>query len=639
MRNLLFILLLFLTVSSVSADKVYIHINGTLDDEINITKTYPGIGVQVKNITDNTLQINIPNFIELFAPIGATTRTYPSFLRRLVIDDILDSINITDKSGVTHPPTSDDIKIQYGNSINKIYVYNLLQYTYQGQHYKSTIRGSGYIVGWRNSRGSVLLDGNSISDKLYPDWYTPVVLTNGNHTLSTSSGYSGGLGYTVIDLSVIGYGSLTVSGRFSQPNVERIFSISPITYPVSIYTEPGAHVYIDGINVGTTDNGGYLKAQVPCGEHTLKITKDGFWDYTKTINIQNDTTLHISLAPKTALFRVEKNITSNLYPNSIGDVKLHLEPIRTAYGTQMTISGVDVVKVYYKNSLLAPSNGAYVLGTVDGPVDVEIQFKTPSSWGEHSFAVTISSSDIEGNSYTNQEQITYDVKELPFLLQTPNTWKIGDNIVTITDQSGEDSSVLLSLKTLDGKEIWSQSQGFNAYDSYDFTVPINQSGDYVLEILAKGGQVKTYVPVHVIDPIQLLTPEVNATKGGVATIKLKIQNPSSSVKYFDATVMGEIFDVNDTPKQTFSISPGETKTVELKFQVPENLTYDNYNLNVEVFEKGEADPCFEGDVVLNIITSFLPFGAGGDSEIPRAIAVVGILLIVGIGVYFLRRGD
>jgi uncharacterized membrane protein len=228
---------------------------------------------------------------------------------------------------------------------------------------------------------------------------------------------------------------------------------------------------------------------------------------------------------------------------------------------------------------------------------------------------------------------------LPFLLQTPNTWKIGDNIVTITDQSGEDSSVLLSLKTLDGKEIWSQSQGFNAYDSYDFTVPINQSGDYVLEILAKGGQVKTYVPVHVIDPIMLLTKEVNASKGSVATIKIEIQNPSNSVKYYDAQVIGEIF-VNNTPKTTFSVAPNEDKIVELKFKVPENLTFNNYNLKVEVFGKEDAEPCFEGDVVLNIIASFLPFGAGGDSEIPLwAIAVVGILLIVGIGVYFLRRGD
>ncbi len=408
---------------------------------------------------------------------------------------------------------------------------------------------------------------------------------------------------------------------------------------IEIYSEPGAEVYVDGTGVGTTDNGGFFKTYVSAGEHSLKISKDGFWDYTKTITIQNDTTLHISLAPKTSIFRVEKNMTSDLYPNSAGDVKLTLYPIRTAYGTQMTISGVDVVKVYYKNSLLAPSNGAYVLGTVDGPIDVEIQFKTPSSWGEHSFAVTISSSDIEGNSYTNQEQITYDVKELPFLLQTPNTWKIGDNIVTITDQSGEDSSVLLSLKTLDGKEIWSQSQGFNAYDSYDFTVPINQSGDYVLEILAKGGQVKTYVPVHVIDPIMLLTKEVNASKGSVATIKIEIQNPSNSVKYYDAQVIGEIF-VNNTPKTTFSVAPNEDKIVELKFKVPENLTFNNYNLKVEVFGKEDAEPCFEGDVVLNIIASFLPFGAGGDSEIPLwAIAVVGILLIVGIGVYFLRRGD
>ncbi|ADC69820.1 PEGA domain protein [Methanocaldococcus sp. FS406-22] len=407
-------------------------------------------------------------------------------------------------------------------------------------------------------------------------------------------------------------------------------------YSLHIYTEPKANIYIDNNLAGTTDNGGYAKVLVEKGEHQLKITKEDFWDYSTELQIENDTTLHIDLAPKTSLFRVEKNVTSDLYPNSIGEVKLTLYPIRTAYGTQMQISGVDVVKVYYKNSYLAESNGAYVLGTVDSPVDVEIQFKTPATWGEHSFAVTITATDIEGNQYTNQEQITYEVKELPFLLQTPSQWKIGDNTVTITDQSGEDYSVLLTLKDINGTEVWSQSQGFDAYDSHDFVVPINQSGDYVLEILAKGGQVKTYVPVHVVEPIKLLTPEVNASKGSVATIKIEIQNPTSEVKYYNAEVLGEIFDVNNTPKQAFSIAPGETKIVELKFKVPENITYDNYELTVEVFEKGEAEPIFQNDVILNIKeSSFIPIG--GDSSIPLwLIAIVGVLLVVG-AVFVMRR--
>ncbi len=514
------------------------------------------------------------------------------------------------------PPTGSDAKITF--RINK----NDTKVVFVTYCHGSILYGTS----WNK------LDGNSIGFNVIKTYY----LNAGTHTYSCKGdAYSGNYGTLATTILIF---DKNINYTVIRPgnSVKKLYEIIPM-YSLEVYSEPGAQVYIDGNNVGTTDNGGYIKLLIEKGTHELKITKEGFWDYVTTINIQNDTTLHIDLTPKNSIFRVTENITSNLYPNSIGDVKLHLEPIRTAYGAQMTISGVDVVKVYYKNALLAPSSGAYVLGTVDSPVDVEIQFKTPQSWGDHSFAITITASDIEGNQYTTQKQITYNVKELPFLLQTPDTWKIGDNVVTITDQSGDDYSVLLTLKDLNGTEIWSQSQGFNAYDSYDFVVPINQSGDYVLEIVAKGGEVKTYIPVHVIDPIKLLTKEVNATKGSVATVKLEIQNPSSEVKYYDAKLLGEIFDVNNTPKQTFSVAPGETKVVELKFEVPKNLTYDSYNLKVEVFEKGEASPIFESDIVLKIVEgSLLPIGLG-DIGIPIWALVAGIILLGGIGAYILMR--
>ena len=525
------------------------------------------------------------------------------------------------KSTITrHPSETVDFTTNINSTFQNAYVYSILSGT----------TGTSYAVGWY----------------VYIKVGDMVISDNGD-------GYSGSTIPTKYEFSEIAIPSIyEVSISASRPMTltatTYLVTTSPIesdafslvaemhkVYSVDVYTEPDSSVYIDGNYKGNTGNGGYIKLLIPIGKHELKITKEGFWDYTTTIEIKNDTTLHIDLTPKNSIFRVSYNVT-DAYPNSVAEVRLTLNPIRTAYGATMQISGVDVVKVYYKNALLAPSNGAYVLGTVDSPVDVEIQFKTPSSWGEHSFVVTITASDIEGNQYTTQEQITYDVKELPFLLQTPDTWKIGDNVVTITDQSGEDYSVLLSLKTVDGKEIWSQSQGFNAYDSHDFVVPINQSGDYVLEILAKGGEVKTYIPVHVIDPIKLLTKEVNATKGGVASVKLEIENPTSSVKYYDAQVIGEIFDVNNTPKQTFSIAPGENKVVELKFKVPENLTYDSYELQVEIFEKGEAKPIFSDKVVLKIVEgSFLPIF--GDTGLLLWVIVVGVILLGGIGAYLLFR--
>ena len=612
MRKILLLLSVFAVLCFVSAEEYMVEIDGVPDDVINQTlqnTDWKGYTPQYNFIGDGV--ITFP-----------TEKDYARFLLPCAYDNFIFNYNLfrVQKGCVYGISAKSSSTYTLNVSTGVIYIF------------------SHVASGWNPYYASISVKNGeqtlvSMSTKWNPDggvWkFDRYVVSDGNLIVKISlPSYSSAQVY-IFDMD-------GVIKSYSQ-GVKKI-EFKKIPYSLEIYTQPNANIYIDNELKGTTDNGGYDKILVEMGEHQLKITKDGFWDYTTTINIQNDTTLHIDLAPKTALFRVEKNITGNLYPNSIGDVKLTLYPIRTAYGTQMTISGADVVKVYYKNSYLAPSNGAYVLGTVDSPVDVEIQFKTPATWGEHSFAVTITATDIEGNSYTNQEQITYEVKELPFLLQTPSIWRIGDNTVTITDQSGEDYSVLLTLKTVDGKEIWSQSQGFDAYDSHDFVVPINQSGDYVLEILAKGGQVKTYVPVHVVEPIKLLTPEVNASKGSVATIKIEIQNPTSEVKYYDAQVIGEIFDVNNTPKQAFSIAPGETKIVELKFEVPENLTYDSYNLKVEVFEKGEAEPCFEGDVVLKIVEkSFIPIGLG-DSGVPTwALIVGGILLIGGVGAYLVMR--
>ena len=619
MRKIILLLLSVLvgSLASVSAEEVVIHtsnLNDELYDFISNMDTYSSCNFTVED--GNIVFSSYDDFLNFFTPKIQNNLPH--------LDDV--SVEI---DGKTYPLTVVNIHKVFGNTNSAEHrfvlstgnmVINSVIHTSSWS--KIQVFGNGELKGEHtggNSYGVVSFnfDGGSI------------VISESGWAQCGHAGQSIGHSTTAVVFGYLDY---------IPDDWVVVCSPAPL-HTCVVYTEPGAQVYVGSDLVGTTDNGGYFKTQLVGGDQTLKITKDGYWDYTTTLNIQNDTTLHISLAPKTSLFRVEKNITTDLFPNSIGNVKLHLEPIRTSYGTQMQISGVDVVNVYYKNSLLAPSNGVYVLGTVDSPVDVEIQFKTPSSWGEHSFAVTITATDIEGNQYTNQEQITYEVKELPFLLQNPS-WKIGENIVTITDQTGEDYSVLLSLKTVDEKEIWSQSQGFNAYDSYDFTIPINQSGDYVLEILAKGGQVKTYVLVHVIDPIRLLTKEVNASKGSVAVTKLEIENPSSDVKYYDTILVGSIFDANNTPKAEFSIAPNSKKVIEVKFEVPENITFDSYQLSVEVFEMGESDPVFQDDVVLKITESSFIVGFG-DSGVPVwALAVAGVLAVCAVGAIILRRrGD
>ena len=290
-------------------------------------------------------------------------------------------------------------------------------------------------------------------------------------------------------------------------SVKTLYEIVPMSI-LEVYTEQGANIYLDGSLIGTSDNGGYFKKEVENGEHQLKISKDGFWDYTTTINIQNDTELHIDLVPKNAIFGVTYKLEDNAYPDSIATMNVKLSPIRTAYGTRMRISGVDVIKVVYNGQELEKSDdGSYILGDISKEVELEIQFKTPSSWGEHSFTIGLEASDVEGNLYSQQETITYEVLELPFLLELPE-WKIGDNTVRVTDTTGQSYAVLLVLHDKDGNEVWSESKTLLEYGSAEFNVKIPSAGDYVLEIQGNGA--KTYKEIHIVEPITLITKEVKA---------------------------------------------------------------------------------------------------------------------------------
>ncbi|WP_018153463.1 COG1361 family protein [Methanothermococcus thermolithotrophicus] len=390
-------------------------------------------------------------------------------------------------------------------------------------------------------------------------------------------------------------------------------------------------------NLSTTISGTY-ETYMPYGQYELSFTKDGYWEDTRTITVDGDKNITIELFPTSSIFfkltQTPTEITT--CPSSIADVTLSVNPIKDSYGTKLYITGTDVVKVE-KNGVEIPrsTDGAYIIGDVSDLTNIKITFATTDAVGEHQFTVRLIASDILGNQYATQKTIYYTVQELPFIIQEP-TWAIGNNTLTIIEQSGEDYSILLVLKDTNGTEIWSQSAAFNAYDSQSFTIDISVPGQYVLEISAKNGVITTYIPISVLQPIKLLTPEVEGSKGSVATVKLEIKNPTNEVKYYDATVTGSIF-TNNTPKVTFSIAPGETKTVELKFEVPSDLEFDSYDLQVQVFEKDEAEPIFNDKVVLKIVeSSFLPLGGGGDNTL-LLIGAAGLILLLGVGAYYRVR--
>ncbi|AEF96051.1 PEGA domain-containing protein [Methanotorris igneus] len=389
----------------------------------------------------------------------------------------------------------------------------------------------------------------------------------------------------------------------------------------------------------TTTIDGTFTTNMPYGEYTLIFHKGGYWNDTRTITVDGDKNITIELFPTKSILKISQTPEDiETYPSSMFEVVLNLEPIQDAYSTKLYITGVDVIKIQ-KNGINIPesNDGSYIIGDLKEPTNVKIVFATPDSTGGHQFIVRFICSDILGNEYVTQKTITYQVQDLPFIVQQPPSWSIGDNEVSIIEQSGDDYSVLLMLKNANGSVIWSKSGALSAYDTQTFTIPITAPGNYVLEISAKNGEVTTYVPITVVEPIKLLTPEVEAGKGQVATVELEIKNPTNEVKYYDAIITGSIFSNNsETPKTTFSIAPGETKTVELKFEVPDDLEYDSYEISVQVFEKDSSKPIFTDKVVLKIVeSSFLPIGGGED--IPTWALAVGILLIGGIGAYFIMK--
>ena len=633
-------LLMMITLSSVSAEEVIIEIkNGKLAESVDIEKTYSGkIGkVKVKNISDDTLQVEINNFLYLFAQVGSL---------KLLIDDLLEKISVVDNTGISRPLTVNDVDIKIDRQVSKIYVHMLRRAGQFSWHWSSAKIQceNGYLMGVANRiYGGVKLDGVPINDKVSGGRAYTIIPLSGNHTVSASTYKWGYCHFSIVSLDA----PVEVSDIVRFAHRERVFDVSPITYPVSVKVINGltgnllSGVRVSGPVSAVID--GTATLQIPRGEHTLTFSKEGYWDASKTINVEGSSNLSlvVEMYPSNSIFMVSQDPAELItYPSSIAEVTLTLRPIEDAYGTKLFVTGVDVVRVK-KGGMEIPksADGSYIIGDVSYSADVKITFAVPDAVGGHQFIARFTASDIRGNQYTTQKTVQYTVQELPFVIQKPS-WCVGNNTLTIIEQAGEDYTVLLVLRDANGTEVWTQSMAFEPYDSHTFTIPIPEPGKYVLEISAKGGAVTTYIPITATEPVKLLTPEIEGTEGSVVSVKLEIRNPSSEVRYYDAIVVGSIFDTNNTPKVTFSIAPGESKTVEIKFKIPEGLEFDTYSLQAQVFEKDESEPIFTGDVVLKIKEGgglFLPIGGEGNNNTLLIIGAIILVVLLVIGILRVRR--
>jgi hypothetical protein len=144
-------------------------------------------------------------------------------------------------------------------------------------------------------------------DKKY--YSTPFSLTlQGKHTFTAPSGATvSGVSYKFVRWEDESGKTLstTTSLSYTVQSSNTLYAVyTPPQYTVTVYANDqksrkviaGASVYLDGSLVGTTDSHGslVLKGIYP-GAHSLKIHKDGYVDYTTTINLSSSTTLRAYL--------------------------------------------------------------------------------------------------------------------------------------------------------------------------------------------------------------------------------------------------------------------------------------------------------------------------------------------------------
>ena len=621
----------------------------------SIDWNYPGIGnISWSLVDDKTLRIDTPalvDFLKLFAPPGYSTSKSAHAPSRTILDDILNRIStagaVVDTTlGSTVTVTLNDVILSNSYGYGSVKVTVLGQDTYNGEDYSVTVNvtGTAYVFGWRNNRGTVTVDGNDVSSSFCPNPYSPVTLSEGLHTISTTTGATNADGYTTIVFSIIALqgSNYTVSGKLEHSNYEVVYNFERLNFNVqfsfrnALSSQPlnGVTVKENGQVLGTLDDGGSL--ELAKGQHTLTFEKSGYWSVTKTIDVENDTSLSVEMYPSSAAFKLENFPADISIPeNTIYTLTFTLSPIQTSatYNTYLSISGLqNLISVKKGDSVVSPEGGKYYLGDISGPTQVSITFQA-GAVGQHGFTLSIESHDaVMSKTYTTTKSVTYTVEPLPFSVQMPSEWQVGQNELRISESSGQSYLVTVVLKDSQGNEVWSDSHAFNPYEAYTFTPKIPSEGSYTLELTWNG---KTAIySVQVNPAITLKTKTLSVKKGSEGMIILHFKNPSSDVQYYTIKVSGGFLPAEIN--QSISVAPATEKDVSIAFAVPDKLTYDAYELNVQVLQ-GNAT-VFSDKVAVSISDSsgFSLFG-GGSSGGKTLYYAVGALVALGLFIAAARR--
>ncbi|WP_240922731.1 hypothetical protein [Thermococcus sp. Bubb.Bath] len=461
-----------------------------------------------------------------------------------------------------------------------------------------------------------------IALKIYDYWNskytggaaTIVIFGNGDTVVSKS-------GFTVTNqLDVIPY---TDNVQFSLKDALSGQSLSGVTVKDT-----------DGTVLGTVDDGGTL--ELTKGTHTLTFEKNGYWSVTKTIDVQGDTSLSVQMYPSSAAFTLENFPTNISIPeNTIYTLTFTLSPITTdaTHNTYLSISGLqNLVSVEKDGSVVSPESGKYYLGDISGPTQVSIKFKA-GAVGQHGFTIAVESHDaIQSKTYTTTKSVAYQVEPLPFSVQMPSEWQVGQNELIVSESSGQSYLITAILKDSQGNEVWSDSYAFSPYEAHTFKPKIPKEGSYTLD-LQWNGQTAEY-SIQVNPAITLKTKTLTVQKGSEGAIVIHFKNPSSDVQYYTIVVSGGF--LSNPINQSISVAPLTEKNVSIAFAVPDHLEYDAYELNV-VVDQGNAQ-VFQDKVAVSISgSSGFHLLGGGNSHGRVFIYLLAGLLVAGLAVVMVRR--
>ncbi|MCK5660070.1 MAG: PEGA domain-containing protein, partial [Methanosarcinales archaeon] len=134
-----------------------------------------------------------------------------------------------------------------------------------------------------NNKGLVIID---ISNPAAP------ALIDSYDTAGSATGVavSGSYAYVADE-----YNGLVIIGESTSDSIsvsETLIPIPPPTGSISVSSNPsGASVYLDDADKGITP---YTITSVSAGSHTIKLTKTGYADITKTVNVVSDGTTSVS---------------------------------------------------------------------------------------------------------------------------------------------------------------------------------------------------------------------------------------------------------------------------------------------------------------------------------------------------------